>query len=337
MSVRKTWMLGIVILCNSFVIPTAFAVDDNTPILNDIRNYEATNLPQLPTILANIQSIVSYLTTAQAQIPPGTTVAAQAAGTAANAVENNIYSLLLPKELADLNWSLYAKPLPYHTIARDEGEPHNLFLANHQANYCAPSSGVENFGAETSCNANATDMTKQHGDLRISSLLGPSMYDSNSQSLAEEVIRTLTVPFPSTDMTELLATGLTKNKDISTFTTIMAKHAAINAARNSLNEIYAARLPTTINTSRKDSLISIMESEAQRRFQDPNNEWYTTVQKSSDQALLRELVHMEAYRLWTDYYRYRQNERVEALLAVMTTVLAEQSLQMTASMSKYTK
>ena len=189
MLLRKTWMFGIVILWNSFIIPTTFAVDPNTPILTDIRNYEATYLPNLPTILsniqqilANIQNIVDYLTKAQAQTPPGTTAAAQNAGTTANAVENNIYGILLPKELADLNWSLYAKPLSYHTLVdMDEGESHRLFLANHQANYCAPSSGVENFGDGAMCRANLSDTTKQHGDLRISSLLGPSIYNTNSQ------------------------------------------------------------------------------------------------------------------------------------------------------------
>jgi hypothetical protein len=43
---------------------------------------------------------------------------------------------------------------------------------------------------------------------------------------------------------------------------------------------------------------------------------------------------MESFRLWMDYYRYRQNERMEALLAVLAAQSADQSIQYIDSMPK---
>ena len=102
----------------------------------------------------------------------------------------------------------------------------------------------------------------------------------------------------------------------------MAYQAALSTARNSLNEMFGNRLPVLVNSETVASVIQIMEQEAGRRFK--NAEWFQEVTKSSGEALLRELVHISAYNNWMEYQRYRQNERIETLLAVS---LAQQVTQ----------
>ncbi len=65
----------------------------------------------------------------------------------------------------------------------------------------------------------------------------------------------------------------------------------------------------------KVSKMAVWENESQRRFLDPDGAWAAKVAVTPSAGLLRELVHMEAFKLYLEMERYKQLERIEALLA----------------------
>lgn len=313
MTLRKSWMLIVVVIFSNFLIPIAYADD-------------------LATIMQKgFSDIITYLTSsteiknqADAELifmaPPGTTEAAKKVGVNTGVIESNLNRKLLPKEVADINWSLYTTPRQDEQI---KGDPFNNFIENHKNYFCSPSSDIEKTFGTQACSNNT--MAQEHADIKTSSLLEPSIYDQSQQILAEEVIRNLTLPFASDNLKDTISNGIPKSSDKSYVAKTLAKQAAVTVARNSLNEIYGSRLPENSITP-ISSIMSIMEQEAGRRFK--NSDWYDAVSQSSSEALLRELAHMEAYKLWMDYNRYRQSERMEALLAVLVSQTVDQGSQL---------
>ncbi|MFM8454673.1 MAG: hypothetical protein ACKOAD_06955 [Gammaproteobacteria bacterium] len=91
----------------------------------------------------------------------------------------------------------------------------------------------------------------------------------------------------------------------------LQKEALLAPAKYSLLNMYNARQLKTKEST--DSLIGLMEKEANRRYTDSN--WYKAMSTLTAEPLLREMASMEAYRLWMEHKRYLQMERVEALLA----------------------
>lgn len=320
---NKTRMLRVIILLPTLVIGSVVQAEDLATVMRQGVKDIITYFTSATTIKNQADAEMIFM------IPPGTTEAAQGVGTAAGVVESHLANKLLPKEVMDLNWGLYGTPRPDEQAKSD---PINNFLYSHKSYYCSPSSGIEQaFGTEI-CQANS--LTREHADLKISSLLEPSMYDLSQKVVAEDLIRMLTLPFPNSNIKDMVRDGLAKNSDKDYVAKMMAKQAAISVARNSLNEIYGARLAETISTvpPKTSSIMSIMEDESGRRFK--NKDWYDAVSQSSNEALLRELVHMEAFKLWMDYYRYRQSERMEALLAVSVAQNIEQAIQMLETMPR---
>ena len=322
MLLNKTRLLVWGILLNVLVVPVSYANSFAEAVEKGVRDM-ITYLVSATTIENQKDAEMIFMA------PPGTNEAAQNMGVSAGAVESNLSNKLLPKELTDLNWGLYATPRQDEHI---KGDAYNNFLENHKMYFCSPSSEAEKALGAPLCLANSS--VREHADLKISSLLEPVVYDQSQKLLAEEVIRTLTFPFPSKNLKEIMANGLARSSDKMYAAKVMSKHGIIQVARNSLNEIYGARLPELAPTTppKAVSIMSIMEDESGRRFK--NKDWYDAVQQSSNEALLRELVHMESFRLWMDYYRYRQNERIESLLAIMNIQFSDKSLQMLDNMAK---
>ena len=336
MLLHKSKTIGLLLLTQSLLAPTAYADQTADAAASAAVASAASSanitLTQLLAGLLGYFNNTSIDPTAMNMAPPGGSDTAAGVGAAAGLVEAGLSDALLAKELSDINWALYTVPPPGEQVT---GSAWSNFITNHAQQFCAPSSGIET--ALPGCNPN-NSVAMQYGDIKTSSLLEPTIYSSGTKIIAEEVIQNLTTPFPDTSIAALVSAGLTKNSDKTKVAKAMAQHAALTAARNSLNEIYGARLPASppsggaggAASNQPASIISIMDSEAGRRFKNPT--WYTSVQSSSHEALLRELVEMEAYKMWTDYYRYRQNERMETLLAVMVAQLANQALQLQAAM-----
>lgn len=69
------------------------------------------------------------------------------------------------------------------------------------------------------------------------------------------------------------------------------------------------------------SVMEIIGKYANDRFQ--NEAWYTEVGKSSDTALLREMVHMMAYNMWLQHQAFKTQEQAAATLAIMNSNFAK--------------
>ena len=104
-------MIGIVLLANAFLIPTA----------------SAAPAPDI-TLADAVAAMVTYLTRAanDAKIaadalrfmsPPGSTDVAKNVGVLASTAESTLSNKLMPKELADINWALYSTPRPGERVA----------------------------------------------------------------------------------------------------------------------------------------------------------------------------------------------------------------------------
>lgn len=268
------------------------------------------------------QSIITDTPPTETQTPPGTTEAVKGHSLEAFKVAAPTRKFIKTKELGDFNWGLYGS-VPGTAVGHTGAV--SYFLNKHKIKYCSPSSEVE----PTYFKCENTNVNLEHAELRISSLLEPKAYQSEDEvGAAEDLINNLMVAFPADNLGKLKTAFEAEYSDDKKTAEIIIRQAMINVARNSLNEMMALRMPIQrIPENMRDgatqskSIMEIMERESTRRFMDTtqNVEWYNAVDESSEKALLKEMLHMEAFRLWMDYYKYRQNERIEALLAVLVS------------------
>ena len=226
-------------------------------------------------------------------------------GTMADFIESETNVMMLKEELSNLNWSLYSTT----PGGKYEDFPEGQFYDAHKQYFCSKNSGIKG----VSC-TNTSQM--EHANIKISSLLNPLQYDETQEFVAKEVIRNFSYPFPNMELRNLLAQGIKTPGDKRKAAALMLGSAIFNVAQNSLNEMHAMRLPSG-SENNKSSLMNIIATESSRRFKDKN--WHNAVQEASQEAMLREMLNIEAFKLWMDYYRYRQNERIEALLAILMT------------------
>lgn len=164
----------------------------------------------------------------------------------------------------------------------------------------------------------------QHADIKASILMNEVELDSPvKQTLAKQYIVNATGPFVSDQMKEVLdSSPLDNQQTLQKYVELLAETAGITASQNALVDIYASRIPIieqndqgqSVNTG---SLMKVMEDEARRRFTNP--EWVKSVSVSSQEALLREIAHIEAARLWVDYQNYRLLENLVAITAIQST------------------
>lgn len=110
-----------------------------------------------------------------------------------------------------------------------------------------------------------------------------------------------------------LAENVSQNEDDSVRKRM--KQALLSLPNYSLLNMYAMRNP---NQESGESAMSLMEREAAWRYTNPL--WFQELAKTPAEGLLRENAHMQAYALMMDYNRYRQLERIEALLAGLLSV-----------------
>lgn len=96
----------------------------------------------------------------------------------------------------------------------------------------------------------------------------------------------------------------------------------LGVVRTSFNTMLQYRTPLNLLNDKPSSIgknnfsiISIMEQEATERFADPK--WHELIEDNSQEFALKELAKIAAYQNWMDYHKYKQNERIEALLATM--------------------
>lgn len=225
------------------------------------------------------------------------------------------------KESADINYDLYRINGPNVNdrviVAQD---PKGYLVDKHNEMFCS-------MQIDKKCQINSPLYT--HADMRASVLIHNSYHNLEDIKLATEVIRNIVNPFPSNVALEMRDASvrdreLTRNK--SALAETYAIEARLGVVRNSFNSMLLNRLPLDLlkgksSSEKKNlSILGIMEQEAKDRF--ANAQWQTSIEQGNNDVFLKELAKMEAFKIWMDYHKYKQNERIESLLA---TMVAQQS------------
>lgn len=163
-------------------------------------------------------------------------------------------------------------------------------------------------------------------------LLSDNLAEVADDAQSKQFIRFLTDPFPKGIPPEALA----KETDGSltaigkeAITTALAQKAVLGVSASVLSDIIARRTPkpnAAPNTPGSESVMQVMNTHSKARFTDP--EWYKEVGVASDTALLRELVHMQAYNSWVQYQQFKVQEQQTALLATMNAIMAKMNVAM---------
>lgn len=254
-------------------------------------------------------------------------------GTIAKSLDNAISAYLISKSVQDFGFSIYQQGRSF-----DSGQefvsssPDQDFVNRHSTAYCSPNIAAEVTGF--GCKAKKAEEMPylELGDINFATLLDPIHYSSDLFSLAaQNLIRTIVSPFPpSTYKTNVadpnfLVGGGSKK---TAFANYLAGQAVVGVALYSFNTMYEMRvlgknLGLTNNAQDPNSpggfsLLDIIEKESTRRFEGTDSPTFASFlnDPATDQTkLLKEMAAMEAFRLWMDYQRFRQMERVESLLA----------------------
>ena len=174
----------------------------------------------------------------------------------------------------------------------------------------------------------------------ISTLLNPARLTLAEQAVVQQLIINITNPTPtkmSTSLSQAL-NGTPVPLDSSTppslevpqkieFVQRQMSQALFSVPQRALYEVMAARLPIP-DAPNGESLIQILENESTWRMQTPA--WFASLAVTPAEGVLREIAQMDAMRLWLQYQQYRQEERIEVLMATMVAAQAQMVNQMLA-------
>ena len=154
-----------------------------------------------------------------------------------------------------------------------------------------------------------------YAHLRPSNIFDILKYNEQQLNIAKTVARTIIDPFPDDQLNTILSDPqqAKDSEKQKTMANLIASQAGLTLAQNSLHEIMAKRY----SSDQKNSVMQMIYDESFRRLIDPK--WITDTAKLSTDGLLLELLQVEAFKLWVDYYRFTQNERIEALLAALVS------------------
>jgi len=180
-----------------------------------------------------------------------------------------------------------------------------------------------------------------YADMLITRLLSQNTLSDVSKDALIEVIAYLTDPFPSGKAKDLLREDITSEQGQRKFIEQLVNQSLLSVSRNSFLESYYSRLAVVDNhpadnpDSATDNVVrdqekfptatfdkpfmQIMEDESKRRIMDTN--WINALPSMSTDALLREMLYLDAYRLRVEHFKYKQQERVELLLATIVSLL----------------
>lgn len=273
---------------------------------------------------------MSYVATAYADYASETEFAAN--GSVAQILEQSLDAYLMPKEVQYFGNSVYNVGQSFVTGAQEmtSSTPQMDFVTKHISVYCSPNISTEQKFFACSGQAANLDNDKvsaqllEMGDIRTSVLLEPTIYTKAIDLAAQNFIRNITMPFPTSMYANYISNAATFSKNTTqrkTYATYMANQALLGVARYAMDEMYGMRVPGSImgatGNAASQSILNVMENEAVRRFTDPNYATFLTAATTDQVALLREMAAMQAFELWMNYQNYRQNERIAALLSAI--------------------
>lgn len=184
----------------------------------------------------------------------------------------------------------------------------------HVSKYCS-----QQDAALGRCQVATPDM--QNADVRADVALNSSSYTPEQIAAARAFVNNVTNPFP----TQNIPQSWEKTAQGKTFVAGQyIEQARASVVANSFNAAIAERIPiqglgTRAQVSKADiSELELMESQVYGRF--ASKEWYTMLAGFGVEQLLREIAKIDAYQLWTGLKDYRQNERIEQVLATQLAI-----------------
>lgn len=151
-------------------------------------------------------------------------------------------------------------------------------------------------------------------DLNVATLLGSSKIDAEDKAAAKVLMQMIAYPIPEViDPGALTARagGTLKEGDFNTMARGLGESAVLAAAYHSMYEMYAKR---DVDPAVGKSQMQIIEEECTWRLFDAGQDWFAEIAVTPSEGLLREMIHMEAMRLYMEFERYKQMERIEVLL-----------------------
>lgn len=185
---------------------------------------------------------------------------------------------------------------------------------DHIRKYCSPQDA-----ALGRCQVVAPDM--QNADVRADIALNTSSYTQEQIAAARAFVNNVTNPVPTQNIPQAWE-NTTQGKTFVAGQYIEQARASV--AANSFNAALAARIPiqglgTRAQVNKADiSELELMESQVYGRF--ASKEWYAMLAGFGVEQLLREIAKIDAYQLWTGLKDYRQNERIEQVLATQLSI-----------------
>lgn len=220
-----------------------------------------------------------------------------------------------------INAGLYLEGLPTSkdTDGIEQFDPmfimHNHFESK-DAKFCDAASVNE--GSNFACQS---DQLLAHGDIKISTLLSGPLLDEARAAAAKWFIQNLIDPSPNTTLKDPAKVKEYYNDPSKQGELVkaLAQQAILSVARQPFAEMVAKRSMSPAGMS----VMQKMEQEATQKYL--NADWQkaqadgykAAITKKSGLEPLYDIAVFEAYRTWLEVERYKQGERIEALLAAM--------------------
>jgi hypothetical protein len=168
------------------------------------------------------------------------------------------------------------------------------------------------------------DPSMQNADVRADATFNTSSYTPDQIAAAQAFVNNVVNPMP----TQNIPRNWETTSQGKTFVAGQyIEQARASVAANSLNAAVAARTPiqglgTAAMLNKADvSEQELIESQVRGRFESPA--WYKMVAGLSMENMLREVVKIRALQAWMDLKNYRQNERIESVLATQLSISVE--------------
>lgn len=189
--------------------------------------------------------------------------------------------------------------------------PADLMITRHFSDYCVP--GLE-FG---NCEA---DPLLVFGDVKVTSIMSGSSYTPARAKAAQDymanLFRSPTAPaVPSFQTSIPMEAGKIMNNDTmkAEYIQALSDETVLSIARQPFAEMIAKR--TVPEGEDAMSEMQMMESKAVSRLF--SSQWEQSLNSLKPEEREQEQLKMQAYQIWLEYQRYRQTERVEALLGLI--------------------
>lgn len=264
---------------------------------------------KLYIILSSLIILIGFNIKSFAAVPATTTPFTpsdfQKNGAAITTLESNLQSYVTQKETEDLDFNLHLVDFSGNQIQSPQEQFFNDFTRM--------SCNKKYAGNLNECGNSLVELSP-YAHLRSSNIFDVLTYANPAQNLiASTVARTLIEPFPDDQLNQILSDPKEANNsnNQTSIANLIASQAGVMLAQNSINKIIATRY----SSDGEKSIMKLIHDESFRRVSDPT--WTTNMTQLAIDGLLMELLQVEAFKLWVDYYKFTQNERIEALLATL--------------------